>query len=120
MKLYHILLLALVAALIGGLLAHGPAGAQNLGDFFDEGERNLERTTGFLEILFYIIGIVLIGVGIMRFKRHSDHPQQASLGSAVVVVLVGVALIGLPALGSAVLETFGANQNTTIDRPKLN
>ena len=103
-----------------GLFAAPDAVAQSLGDMADDMADDLDQVPDLLEILFYIVGIVLIGVGIMRFKRHADHPQQASLGGATATLLVGVGLVLLPVIGSAVMESIGASQTTTITAPRLN
>jgi len=109
-----------IGLIVLGLVAAPDAMAQSLGDMADDMATDLNQVPDLLEILFYIAGVVLIGVGIMRFKRHADHPQQASLGGATATLLVGVGLVLLPVIGSAVMESVGANQATTIEAPRLN
>ena len=118
MQTRTIFLLASAFFATTAIISPEPALATSLGDMLDNSQKSLEEGTSFLEILSYLIGIVLVITGLLRFKRHSDYPQQVSLGSAIVVVLVGVALIALPALASALIETTGATNNS-IQKPNF-
>ena len=111
---------AFLAAAVGWGLAAGPAFAISLGDMAKEAADDLENVPTLLALAFYIIGAVIVGFGLLKLKRHVDQPQQTTIGSGMVAILIGVALIGAPALINALGDTFGLGTGGNIViRPKL-
>ena len=74
-------------------LAAQPALAVSLGDMADKAAADLDAVPGLLAIGFYIVGAAIAGFGLLKLKRHVDHPQQTTLGSGLIAILIGVALI---------------------------
>ncbi|MDE0409565.1 MAG: hypothetical protein OXN81_17090, partial [Alphaproteobacteria bacterium] len=74
------------------LTAAGPALAVSLGDMAQEAAGDLETVPGLIAIAFYIIGAAIVGFGLLKLKRHVDHPQQTTFGSGLIAILIGVAL----------------------------
>ena len=83
------------------------AAAKSLGEMTQEAERDLKLMTGFLEIVFYLLGVLVVVFGFFRVKKHMDQPQQVSLVSAVVAIAVGAAIIAVPPIINGIGETFG-------------
>ena len=67
----------------------------------------------------YLAGAVLVFAGIIKFKQASSAGRDQRLGGAITTVLVGVALIALPAVYQGVADTFGVDDSATIERPTL-
>ena len=114
--------LAAAAALAAGLLLlAGAAGAVSLGEMADEATGDLEDTVpGLLAAVFYIIGAAMFGFGLFKVKKHVDHPQQVTLGGALITCLIGILMIGTPAAINAMTESIGLDQGTsTVTKPKL-
>ena len=112
----------LAAALIGvwWLWSAGPALAVSLGDMAQEAAGDLETVPGLIAIAFYIIGAAIVGFGLLKLKRHVDHPQQTTIGSGLIAILIGVALIAAPAVINALGATFGVDGGShTVLRPRL-
>ena len=112
----------LAAALVGAgwLWACGPALAVSLGDMADEAAGDLETVPGLIATAFYIIGAAIVGFGLLKLKRHVDHPQQTTIGSGLIAMLIGVALIAAPAVINALGATFGVDGGThTVLKPRL-
>ena len=112
----------LAAALLGAwwLSAAGPALAVSLGDMAKEAADDLETVPGLLAIAFYIIGAAIVGFGFLKLKRHVDHPQQTTIGSGVIAIVIGVALIAAPFVINALGATFGIDGGShTVIRPRL-
>ena len=88
----------LAAALLATswLWTAGPALAVSLGEMADEAAGDLETVPGLIAIAFYIIGAAIVGFGLLKLKRHVDHPQQTTIGSGLIAILIGVALIAAP------------------------
>ncbi len=93
--------------------------ALSLGEMASAAAADLDRVPAFISISFYILGVVIAGVGLIRLKRHVDHPQATTIGSGVVALLIGAALIAAPAVINAIGETFGAPSGITLSRPRL-
>ena len=112
-----------VAALSGpGLwaLTAAPALAVSLGDMADKAAADLETVPTLLAIGFYIVGAAIAGFGLVKLKRHVDHPQQTTLGSGLIAILIGVALIAAPAVINGLGDTFGLGGAVqTVARPRL-
>ena len=100
--------------------AAGPALAVSLGDMADEAAGDLQTVPGLIAIAFYIIGAAIVGFGLLKLKRHVDHPQQTTIGSGLIAILIGVALIAAPAIINALGATFGVDGGShTVLKPRL-
>ena len=112
----------IAAALLASawLWSAGPALAVSLGDMAKEAAGDLETVPGLLAIAFYIIGAAIVGFGLLKLKRHVDHPQQTTIGSGLIAILIGVALIAAPAVINALGATFGVDGGShTVLKPRL-
>ena len=113
--------------MLGGVLsaaswsaAAGPALAVSLGDMAKEAAEDLEAVPTLLAVAFYIIGAAIVGFGLLKLKRHVDHPQQTTIGSGLIAILIGVALIAAPAVINALGDTLGLSGGShTVIKPRL-
>ena len=107
--------------LSGGIamVAAQGAFAVSLGDMAQEAATDLDVVPLFLEIAFYLVGIAIVCFGLFRIKKHMDQPQQVSLGSAAVAIVIGVAIIMMPVVITGVAETFGADGGGTVQRSRF-
>jgi len=98
----------------------GPALAVSLGDMAKEAAGDLETVPLLIAIAFYIIGAAIVGFGLLKLKRHVDHPQQTTIGSGLIAILIGVALIAAPAVINALGDTLGIDGGShTVLKPRL-
>ena len=114
----HALFLAVVLGAAAGLAWPLAVEAQSLGNLAETAAEDLEQGTDLIEIIFYLGGVVLIGVGIMKFRDLSQG--RGSFSTAMGITLVGAGLILVPAVFDALVASFGADEGATIDRPTLN
>ena len=91
--------------------------ALSLGEMADEAGEDLEALPFFISVIFYVLGLLIVGFGLLRLKRHVDHPSQTTIGSGLMAVVIGAALIATPAIIEAVAETFGADSGASLERP---
>ena len=118
---------AWASRLLGGVFsavswaaAAGPALAVSLGDMAKEAADDLEAVPTLLAVAFYIIGAAIVGFGLLKLKRHVDHPQQTTIGSGLIAILIGVALIAAPAIINALGDTLGLSGGShTVIKPRL-
>ena len=52
-----------------------------------------------------VVGIIMLIMGILKFKAYSDNPQQNSIGAALTRVVVGAALMAPSAIGMTVADS---------------
>ena len=112
----------IAAALLAAwwLTAAAPALAVSLGDMAQEAAEGLETVPGLIAVAFYIIGAAIVGFGLLKLKRHVDHPQQTTFGSGLIAIFIGVALIAAPAVINALGTTFGVDGGShTVLKPRL-
>ena len=113
----------LFAAVISAVLPawiSGPALAVSLGDMAKEAADDLESVPALLAVAFYIIGAAIVGFGLLKLKRHVDHPQQTTIGSGLIAILIGVSLIAAPAVINALGDTLGLSGGShTVIKPRL-
>lgn len=110
---------AAAAATLALLSLAAPAFAISLGEMAREAGEDLEVVPFFISVAFYILGILIFGFGMIRLKRHMDQPAQTTIGSGLVAVLIGVALLVAPSVINSVGETFGVDSTATLSRPAL-
>ena len=85
-----------------------------------EAADDLESVPALLAVAFYIIGAAIVGFGLLKLKRHVDHPQQTTIGSGLIAILIGVSLIAAPAVINALGDTLGlSGGNHTVIKPRL-
>ena len=108
-----------LAAVAGAAMGAGNVLAVSLGKMADEARGDLELVSGFLAVVFYVVGLLIVCFGLLRGKKHVDAPQAVTLASAIVWVLVGVAIILMPAVINGVAETFGTSGSETVHKPSL-
>ena len=112
--------IAVLWAVTAQVLAASPALAVSLGDMAEKAATDLNAVPGLLAIGFYIVGAAVAGFGLLKLKRHVDHPQQTTLGSGLIAILIGVALIAAPAVINGLADTFGlGGAAQTVSRPRL-
>ena len=98
----------------------GPALAVSLGDMAKEAADDLESVPALLAVAFYIVGAAIVGFGLLKLKRHVDHPQQTTIGSGLIAILIGVSLIAAPAVINALGDTLGLSGGShTVIKPRL-
>ena len=112
-------LASVIAVAVAGLAA-GAADAQSIGEMAKSGATDLAEIPDFIEAVLYLSGVVLVGSGIVKFKRFNDAPKNQRLGGAFATLLVGAALLALPAVYGGISKTFGVNEAATVGRPSLN
>ena len=113
-------LFAAVLSAVSWAWISGPALAVSLGDMAKEAADDLESVPTLLAVAFYIIGAAIVGFGLLKLKRHVDHPQQTTIGSGLIAILIGVSLIAAPAVINALGDTFGLSGGShTVIKPRL-
>ena len=114
------------AAVVTGLslmaltaLAAAPAHAISLGEMASAAAADIERLPLLISITLYVLGVIIAAFGLLRLKRHVDHPSQTTISSGLIALIIGAALIATPSVINAVGETFAVDSSSTLSRPAL-
>lgn len=108
------------AASVLGAWATSVGAQQSLGEMAEQAATDLGDVPALVAILFYVVGVVLIGAGLMKLKKHSDGAtRDHGIGGALMAIAVGVALIAAPTVYQGIANTFGVDDTATIQRPSL-
>ncbi len=113
----HIVILA-ISALALSILAD-EALAQHVRDFGDIADSVRMQTslvTVLVTIVAFVIGVGLAMAGLMKFRQHTQNPNDPSAkpGVAFTFILAGAAMVALPALiSSGVITVFGTGAAVT-------
>ncbi|MCE6959656.1 hypothetical protein LAZ40_11565 [Cereibacter sphaeroides] len=105
--------------LLGVLLLLPGAAAAEVRDFgaiFADLSLQMTKAAKFLTIAAFIMGVVLAIAGILKFKAHSQNPNDpsAKVSTAFVLIFAGAAMVALPTtLGSGIATIFGTGADTT-------
>lgn len=74
------------------------AGSQNIGAIADNVTGTFKSLGKLMISGAYLAGFGLSIASLFKFKQHKDNPQQAPLGTAITMLIVGIALIFLPSI----------------------
>ena len=69
-----------------------------------------------VSIAAFVIGVGLAIAGLLKFRAHSQNPNDPSnkMSTAFMLVFVGAAMVAIPAtLGSGILTVFGEDAGQT-------
>ncbi|MCW3782609.1 hypothetical protein [Defluviimonas salinarum] len=93
-----------------------PAMAQNIGQIADGLTTQVSSIGILIEVVSYVLGVALGIAGLMKFRAHSQNPNDPSnkMSTAFMLMFVGAALVAIPAvLGSGISTIFGSGADTT-------
>ena len=55
--------------------------------------------------IFYLVGALFVGAGLMALKRHGENPTQDPLGKALAKLGAGAGLIAVPLVANQVINS---------------
>lgn len=97
-----------------------PSARGSLGEMAASAAGDLAQVPQLVAILFYVAGVVFVGAGLIKLKKHSDTgTRDHGIGGALMALAVGVALIAAPTVYQGIASTFGVDDTATIERPTL-
>ena len=111
----------MVVGAVVAMTASGAAFAQkSIGDMASAGAADLGSVTPLISVIFWVVGVVLIGVGIFNLKRSGQGgARDQSVAGALVALAVGVGLIAAPSVYQGIAKTFGVDDTATISQPRI-
>lgn len=109
---------ALAFLLLAGMAVE-PVVAKDLGDMATKGGGAIAKFPLVVQGLLYVVGGFMVLMGLYKFKRNIDQPQQQSFVGAVVTLGVGVVMIMAPSAITMIGGTLDLTPGGTIERPKL-
>ena len=100
------------------LVAAPPAIAQSrrsVGEIAQSLQQQTTAVNTFLTVLPFVIGVGMAIGGFLKFRAHSQNPNDPSnkLSTAFMLLFVGAGLVAIPAvLGTGIETIFGNGQQT--------
>lgn len=85
----------LLGAVLSAMLVQY-AGAEMLDGMMDRLTSQITSVSKFAVGIMFVIGIILGGLSIVKFKEHSDNPGQSKLSKPMGYLIAAAALIGIP------------------------
>ena len=73
----------------------------------DKVTEQLESVAKLIVGLSFVAGLGFLLAGLFKFKQHKDNPTQVQIGTPLVLVALGSAMLFLPGLVSIGGETMG-------------
>jgi hypothetical protein len=108
---------AIAAALTVPELALAQAPGATLAGSIDVVHGGLLDMPNIIAGLFYILGAIIIGMGLVKLYKHAENPAQAPLAPALGRIGVGVAAIAMPALGLWLNNSLGIGFIPAVSTP---
>lgn len=105
---------ALAAAAV--TFAAAPALAQDVGDIAAGLTGQVTSIGTLAAVLSFVLGVAIAIAGLMKFRAHSQNPNDPSnkISTAFVLMFVGAGLVAIPAvLGSGITTIFGDGAGQT-------
>ncbi len=68
---------------------------------------SLSELPGVIAAVSYLIGVLLVPLGVLKIKDHVENPEQTPLKEGVVRLVTAGALFGLPTVYNAMFTTIG-------------
>ena len=93
-----------------------PAMAQDVGAIADGLTGQLTSIGTLVAVLSFVLGVAVAIAGLMKFRAHSQNPNDPSnkMSTAFILMFVGAGLVAIPAvLGSGITTIFGDGADQT-------
>ncbi|WP_411840090.1 hypothetical protein [Paracoccus sp. ME4] len=115
MKLAHIRTAAGIATL--SIVMAGPALAQlTAGEIAGDLRGQVSSVGVLITVISFVLGVALAIAGLMKFRAHSQNPNDPSnkMSTAFVLMFAGAGLVAVPAvLGTGIATVFGTGAQQT-------
>jgi hypothetical protein len=100
--------LAVVAATLGMAFPEiSLAQVSDLRGVADQGIQQIGTLPGLVTGILFLGGVVFAGLGVLDLKKHADNASQTPLKNGIVKLLVGGAMVAIPALTGVLESTIG-------------
>ncbi|WP_411840089.1 hypothetical protein [Paracoccus sp. ME4] len=105
-----------LATLAAALTVSGAASAQTVGSIASSLTTQTSLVGTLITVISFVLGVALAIAGLMKFRAHSQNPNDPSnkMSTAFVLMFAGAGLVAVPAvLGTGIATVFGSSANTT-------
>ncbi|MGI2918634.1 hypothetical protein [Vibrio parahaemolyticus] len=92
------------------------ANVKDAGEAAKNIEGNIQAIKSMIMSFFYLVGLVLVGVGLFLFYKDNKQPNQGHAKNGLVSLLVGVALLSITSIVALLTGTIGFDAKEANDR----
>ncbi len=89
------------------------ASADGIGGIADNVTGTISSIGKMLVAISYLAGFGFLTFGVLKFKQHKDNPTQVTLGTPIVMTLIGAVLVFIGGFIAPLGKTFGVDEGTT-------
>lgn len=102
---------------MSSLIATTASAQQDAGDLATNLQGQVGQMADLIGAVAFLLGALLIVMGLMKFKQHSDNPNDpsAKTSTAIVLTLVGASMIALPTVAGVGIVSLFAEGADTVD-----
>jgi len=105
-----LLILIMLSGLVITSLAFADSG-KSLGGIADSVTTTIGSVGKMLVAISYLAGFGFLTFGVLKFKQHKDNPTQVTLGTPIVMTLIGAVLVFIGGFIAPLGQTFGVDSN---------
>lgn len=102
-------------ALLSSLFVVGSANAETLSSMMQRLTDQMGSISQFAVAVMFVVGVMLGGLSVLKFKEHSDNPGQAKLGKPIGYLIAAAALIGIPSYLAVFTNTLTGENHQSSD-----
>lgn len=85
-------------------------GSQGVGKIADSVTTTIGSVGKMLVAISYLAGFGFLVFGVLKFKQHKDNPTQVTLGTPIVMTLIGAVLVFIGGFIAPLGETLGVEK----------
>ena len=106
----------LLSSTVVGFAASTAHATNNLNEFLKKTGGETANIPQFLTLISYLIGAVLVVLGVVRLKAHIEQPSQVPMREGIARTAFGGLMLGVPYLidiaGDTMIDTGGFDVNS--------
>jgi len=97
----------LILTILGLFFVNFAFADKGLGDIATKMTDAIASVGKLMTAIAYLAGFGFLVFGVLKFKQHKDNPSQVTLGTPVVMVIIGAVLVFIGGFVAPLGETFG-------------
>lgn len=86
----------MAGAIATSTMIAAPASAETLSSMMKRLTDQMSSVAAFAVAVMFVLGVILGGLSILKFKENADNPNQSKMGKPIGYLVASAALIGIP------------------------
>ena len=103
----------IAASLISGFFIQTASADETVSGLMDRLTQQMASIATFAVAAMFVVGVILFGLSIAKFKEHSDNPGQSKLGKPIGYMIAAAAFISIPSYIAIFTNTLTGTSHTS-------